>query len=134
MENNMAVGKTKVKFIGGCLDGQIYDSFDTRGLTQKIIQFDGYWFGVSRDDKYQLLKSDRIGNNWLNYSVDVYEKEPKGNDGYFIYRFKEKDMINRCTALTKKGTLCNHVSVSNTEFCSIHSKLDTDEEAQSRVQ
>ncbi len=120
----MAVGKTKVKFIGGCLDGENYDSFDTRGMKQRIVQFNGFWFGT-KDDSVALLKGNQIGDNWLSYSVDVYEKEPKGNDGYFTYRFKGKDSINRCTSLTTKGLLCGHVAVTGTEFCPIHTKKGT---------
>jgi hypothetical protein len=124
----MAVGKAKVKFVGGCLDGEVYDSFDTRGMKQKIIQFNGYWYRVSKDKQYQLVKSDRIDKSWRNYSVDVYEKEPKGNDGYFTYRFKEKDMIDRCTALTQKGGLCSHIAIANTDFCPIHTDAENGEE------
>jgi hypothetical protein len=130
MENNMAAGKAKVRFIGGCLDGEHYDSFDTRDLKQQIVQFDGYWFG-SKGNSVQLMKGDQIGDNWLNYSVDVYEKEPKGKDGYFIYRCIGKDSINRCTALTKKGSLCGHVAKVNTEFCPAHTKSESDEKVES---
>jgi hypothetical protein len=122
----MTVGKAKVKFIGGCLDGEVYDSFDTRGMKQKLVQFNGYWYRVSKDDQYQLVKSDRIDQSWRNYSVDVYEKEPKGNDGYFIYRFKEKNMIDRCTSLTQKGRLCSHIAIANTYFCPAHTGAAAD--------
>ncbi len=126
----MAVGKAKVKFVGGCLDGQVYDSFDTRGMKKNISHFNGYWYRVNKDDQLQLLKSDHIDDSWVNYSVDVYEKEPKGNDGYFTYRFKEKGMIDRCTALTKKGTLCRHYAVKDTDYCPAHRKQnsETDDE------
>lgn len=119
----MAVGQTKVKFIGGCLDGQMFDSFDTRSMMKEIAQFNGYWYRMSNDSQLQLVKSDRIDNTWRNYSVDVYEKEPKGNDGYFVYRFRRKDMVSRCTALTNKGTLCKHSACAKIAFCSTHKNL-----------
>jgi hypothetical protein len=122
----MAVGKAKVKFVGGCLDGQVYDSFDTRGMKKNISHFNGYWYRFNEDKQFQLIKSDRIDDSWRNFSVDIYEKEPKGNDGYFTYRFKEKDTINRCTALTSKGTLCLHRAVSNTDYCPAHRKLNSE--------
>lgn len=121
----MAIGTTKVKFIGGCLDGEVCDSFVCKGLTQKYITFNGYWFGAV-DGSYQLLKGNRVGDNWRSYSVDVYEKEPKGNDGYFVYRFKEQDMINRCTALTLKGQLCSKIAIKNTDSCQTHTKKIND--------
>jgi hypothetical protein len=115
----MSQGKAKVKFIGGVLDGEIFEQFDTRSLIDSISQFNGTWC-EELSGKISIFKGEKLGKNWINFSVDKYDKHPKSEDGYFIYIRTGTTVVHRCKALTKKGLRCQHFSKEGFELCPTH--------------
>lgn len=115
----MSKGKAKVKFIGGVLDGQSDDQFDTRLLFNSFQRFNGVWC-EELSGKMSIFKGETVGKNWISYSVDKYEKRSKSEDGYFTYIHTSTAVINRCKALTKLGSRCKHSANGEDIYCSIH--------------
>ena len=115
----MSKGKAKVKFVGGVLDGQTDGQFDTRLLFDSFQRFNGIWC-EELSGKISIFKGETVGKNWINFSVDKYAKQPKSEDGYFVYIHTGTSVIHRCKAVTKKGTRCQHFAKEGYELCPTH--------------
>lgn len=115
----MSQGKAKVKFIGGVLDGQSDDQFDTRLLFDSFQRFNGIWC-EELSGQISIFKGETVGKHWINLSVDKYAKQPKSEDGYFSYIHTGTTVVHRCKALTKKGLRCQHFATEGFELCPTH--------------
>lgn len=115
----MSQGKAKVKFIGGILDGQSDDQFDTRLLFDSFQRFNGIWC-EELSGKMSIFKGEKLGESWIYFSVDNYRKQPKSEDGYFTYLHTGTTVIHRCKAATKKGPRCQHFAKEGFELCPTH--------------
>lgn len=115
----MSQGKAKVKFIGGALDGQTDDQFDTRLLFDSFQRFNGLWC-EELHGKMSIFKGETVGKSWIYFSIDNYSKQPKSEDGYFTYIHTGTAVIHRCKATTKKEARCKHFVKEGFELCPTH--------------
>jgi hypothetical protein len=67
-----------------------------------------------------MEKGGKRDSLWYSYAVEVYRKGDKDQDGYFVYSFIERRMIDRCQATTQKGTQCMREAAINLTFCKNH--------------
>jgi len=123
----MARGKTSIIFKGGNYDGTTHDNVSTP-LPNNIYQNKGIGFikSLKDDNSVEIVKfSGKLPDNWLSYSVDVYVREPKKDKRKLgtIYNYKGEEMINRCEAITQKGTHCKHSALEGAGYCGSHKKM-----------
>jgi len=122
----MARGRTSIIFKGGEHNGLEYHDV-ALPLPNRIRYSKGVCFAGSLEkDDIQIIKfSEKLPNNWISYSVDVYVKEEKENKRKLgsIYKYKGEEMVNRCEATTQKGTLCKHNALDNDIYCGAHKKI-----------
>lgn len=117
----MPVGKAKIRYVGGFLDGRVFDAVDPRGLIETLIEPTGSWYKRVGDD-VGVMKGGRFwkDKDWLSYNAHIYTKGSKDNDGYFEYQFSGDVIINRCSADTKKGLRCLKVCYKELSVCETH--------------
>jgi hypothetical protein len=114
----MPRGKTVIVFKGGNLDGQQFDETNTRALLPTITVPNESFMGITPTNEIGIYKG-KLNNNWFCFSTDVYEKQLRNDTtDPFIYLFKGKRTVNRCTAITKKDTRCKHAAVDGQAYCS----------------
>ena len=115
----MAQGYSKVRFVGGVRNGQYNDKVGCGGLGDKIGVFSGKYYR-NENDRISLVKSDSLDPFWVLYEVHNYRKDHKDQNGYLVYRFVDKSVVNRCKAITKQGHRCKHPAITGLEVCSTH--------------
>jgi hypothetical protein len=114
----MPRGKTVVIFKGGKLDGQQFDEANTRVLRPKITAPSESFMAITPTNEIGIY-TGKLNSNWFCFNTDVYEKQIRNDDTEpFVYLFKDKRIVNRCTAITKKGTRCSHPAVDGQSYCS----------------
>ena len=118
----MSKGKTKIKFMGGRLDGIIEEDVDTRTVTNQISVETKMWY--RKNGEYvEVMKGGRLDNNWMSYAVENYVKGSKDNNGYIEYTYLEDAMVDRCTGITKTGKQCLNAQYKNFSVCRTHKKM-----------
>ncbi|MGI9274180.1 MAG: hypothetical protein ACR2PT_04875 [Endozoicomonas sp.] len=115
----MAKGRTKVRFKGGCLDGEFSDSVSARDVVKEVHQPTGGWFR-KEGDQVQVMQGGRRDRNWLSYQIHIYKKAGKDKNGYFEYRYDRSEMVERCGATTKAGTQCMKSCYRDLTLCETH--------------
>ncbi len=118
----MAKGKSKIRFIGGDLDGEFLDNFDNRSLSDEIHHHTGLWFRENEDGSAHAMKGGKLDHLWHSYEIHIYKKGNKDKNSYFIYQFERSDIVDRCTAMTKSGTRCMKSRYKNLPVCETHNK------------
>ena len=117
----MPRGKATIRFIGGVLDGEIQEDVAAIYLTDKIRSFTGVWIRVLPDETAQVMKGGKPDSFWQSYNEDVYEKQlERDNSNSIVYKFIEKQIVNRCKGTTKKGTRCLKPTKNDEAYCPQH--------------
>lgn len=123
----MPRGYTTVTFTGGIMDGEIIDNVSLRNLPNKVNFQHEIYFATARDGGMNLMKG-KLNKHWYSYTIDIYEKAP--NDKYkkgTIFEFLETREVERCSAITKKGTQCLHSAMHNKSYCcATHNNKESD--------
>jgi len=64
-----------------------------------------------------------LNSLWHSSSVDVYEKTKSNkNCAGVTFEFRETKMVERCSAITKKGFLCKKQAIDGESYCCINHK------------
>ncbi|MCP4274462.1 MAG: hypothetical protein GY781_21260 [Gammaproteobacteria bacterium] len=119
----MPRGYTDVYLSGGNRDGEIHENIPLK-LIHKSIGFSSDSFFAERPDGDIAICKGKLNERWFSYCHDIYVK--KDNDKYkagTIYEFSETIIVERCSAVTKKGKRCMRAALSGKNYCdSIHKK------------
>lgn len=113
--------KTKIKFIGGCLDGIFDENVPPQALSAYLNIKTGKWFRGA-EEYVEVFKGGEIDSKWLCYEVHQYKKGSKDKNGYFEYQFTKPLIIDRCTAITQKGKQCMNSQYKDLPYCKTHKK------------
>ena len=115
----MPKGKANIKFTGGCLAGEHFEDIDTRTLLDEISEPTGVWIRDD-DDKVQIMKGGDLDKNWMSYQIHIYTKASKDKSGYYEYKYDRDGVIERCSAITKKGVQCSKTCYKDLNVCETH--------------
>jgi hypothetical protein len=111
----------KVKFTGGCLDGESLDNFNTRLVYDYLRYNSGFWVREIGDEA-QIMKGGKPDRNWISYETNIFKKGNTDTNGYLEYQYEQSKFIDRCSATTKSGSRCMRACHKDLSVCSTHNK------------
>lgn len=119
----MPKGITTVSFCGGPNDGEVIEDFPGVRIIPKVCLPSGSVLTEEPDGVGVYINVVELPCNWFMYRSAVYVKrEPvHGQIGVF-YDFQEKNLVERCRALTKTKDWCKNEAVSGKSVCTTHSR------------
>lgn len=123
----MVVKRVNILFIGGQIDGEILeDAPVNRLLPQLTVRTqDGIFFAENPSGGMTVMEGN-LNNLWHSYSISIYKKSDlkREAEDNVEYEFVEYRDVERCSALTKKGTQCMHAAIYGKSICTTHNHMN----------
>lgn len=118
----MSRGYTTIYLIGGSQDNECIEDVPLKRLPKSLSFQTQTYFAKDPSGDMVLMKGE-LNSLWHSYSVDVYEKAEMNSNGSGVtFEFSETKMIERCSAITKKGTQCKKPAIDGESYCCINHK------------
>jgi hypothetical protein len=112
-----------IEFIGGGFDGEVLKNISVNQLPPRYYFRNDVYFAHEKSGGMSIRKG-KLNKDWHSYSADIYARKheknkPTGNE---VYEFVESVMVDRCSFLTNKKTICMEPVINGELQCSTHKK------------